>query len=145
MSGGHVNKLLDIFSAYLQKYKGRPPFSNCAELYNVIDSTQVGDISWENFGVKYSGEQPDIPFPWMEDIYDVWMRDPESAVAQIISDPDFAQLMDLIPYREYETATNARCWQDFMSGDWAWEEAVSSSISSMYHLIARNLLGCYCS
>lgn len=145
LSGHHVNKLFDIFTAYLHKYDGVPPFSSCTELYNIIDNTKVGDISWENFGVKYSGERPDVPVPWMDDIYDVWMRDPETAVAQIISNPDFACLMDLVPYREYETATNARCWQNFMSGDWAWDEAVSSSISFMYDWVAKVFLGHYCS
>lgn len=128
MSSYNVNKLLDIFSAYLHKHGDRPPFSTCAELYRVIDSAQVGDVPWDCFGVKYSGDETDNPAPWMDDVYDVWMRDPESALSQIIGNADFKDAMDYAPYsREYDTATDTRHWQDFMSGDWAWDEAVSQS------------------
>lgn len=128
MSAGNVNKLLDIFSAYLQKHADQPPFSTSADLYNTIDSAHVGDIAWECFGVKYCGDRMENPSPWMDDVYDVWMRDPETAITQIIGDADFKDAMDFVPYREYDTATNSRRWQDFMSGDWAWEEAVSPVI-----------------
>ncbi|KAF8123085.1 hypothetical protein EV363DRAFT_1404165 [Boletus edulis] len=123
MSATHVNKLLDIFTTYMHLNGGQPPFSNCSDLYDLIDRTRVGDIAWENFGIKYSGECPDHPLPWMDDVYDVWMRDPESVIGQIIDNPGFTRLMDLTPFREFETASNDRRWQDFMSGDWAWEEA----------------------
>ena len=106
MSGSNVNKLLNIFAAYLHKHGGRPPFSSCAELYDIIDSVQVGNIGWECFGVKYSGDQSDHPVPWMQDVYDVWMHDPDSAVLQIIGSTDYTNLMDFVPYREYDTETN---------------------------------------
>jgi len=32
--------------------------------------------------------------------------------------------MDYVLYREYDAADDQRRWKDFMSGDWAWEEAV---------------------
>jgi Plavaka transposase len=128
MSSSNVNKLLDIFLAYLHKHGDRPPFSSCAKLYNVIDSMQVGDIAWDCFGVKYTGDRTENPAPWMDDVYDVWMHDPECAIMQIIGNTDFKGVMDYVPYREYDTATDTRRWQDFMSGDWAWEEAVSHPI-----------------
>ncbi|KAI6001403.1 hypothetical protein EDD15DRAFT_2361776 [Pisolithus albus] len=31
--------------------------------------------------------------------------------------------MDYRPFREYESATDGRQWEDFMSGDWAWKQA----------------------
>ena len=128
MSGSNVNKLLDIFAAYLHKHGGWPPFSSCAELYDIIDSVQVGDIGWECFGVKYSGDWSDHLVPWMQDVYDVWMRDPDSAVSQIIGSVDYTNLMDFVPYREYDAETNTCHWKDFMSGDWAWEEEVGLSV-----------------
>ncbi|KAN0080179.1 hypothetical protein V8E55_009745 [Tylopilus felleus] len=124
MSASNVTKLLYIFTVYLQKHGERPPFTSCEELYSVIDDVEVGDISWECFGVKYSGDQPDPPAPWMDDVYDVWMRDPETAISQIIGNTDFENLMDFVPYWEYNTETNTQCWRDFMSSDWAWEEVV---------------------
>ena len=62
----------------------------------------------------------------MDDVYDVWMRDPEAAITEIVGDTHFRNLLDLVPYREYDSGTDTRRWQDFMSGDWAWDEAVSS-------------------
>ena len=124
MSGSNVNKLLDIFTAYIHKHGGQPPFSSCAELYNLIDSVRVGDIRWESSGVTYSGDQPDSSIPWMDDVYNVWMRDPDSTISQIIGSTDYINLMDFVPYRKFDTETNMHRWQDFMSGDWAWEEAV---------------------
>lgn len=137
MSAANVNKLLDIFSAFLQKHDDQPPFASCAELYNLINSTQVGDITWESFGVKYNGDQTDNPSPWMDDVYDVWMQDPEHAITDILGNADFTKLMDLMPYREYDTATDARRWQDFMSGDWAWDEAVSITSSENANMFAN--------
>ena len=131
MSASNINKLLDIFTAYLQKHDDHPPFSSCKELYNVIDNVQVGNISWECFGVKYSGNRPDPPVPWMDDIYNVWMCDSDSAISQIIGNADFDNLLDFVPFREYDTETNTWCWQNFMLGDWAWEEAVQLFIHSM--------------
>lgn len=128
MSAGNINRLLDIFTSYLHKHGGHTPFGSCAELYATIDRLQVGDIGWESFGVTYSGNQTDHPAPWMSDVYDIWMRDPETAITQIVGNTDFQGLLDLVPYREYESATNARRWQDFMSGNWAWKEAVSSRL-----------------
>ncbi|KAF8549271.1 hypothetical protein OG21DRAFT_1421617, partial [Imleria badia] len=84
MSGGNINKLMDIFTAYLHKYNGQPPFSSHAELYGIIDSLQVGNIGWESFGVKYSSDRINCPAPWMDNIYNIWMRDPEIAITQIL-------------------------------------------------------------
>ena len=89
---------------------------------------QVGDIGWESFGVVYSGDRTDCPAPWMDDVYDVWMRDPEAVIAEIVGDGHFQKLMDFIPYREYDSATNTHRWRDFMSGDWAWDEAVRTCL-----------------
>lgn len=125
MSNGNINKLLDIFTACLNQHGDQPPFSNSAELHCVIDGLQVGEARWESFGVKYCGDRTENPAPWMDDVYDVWMRDPESVITQLLGNADFKNLLDLVPYREYESATNSRRWQDFLSSDWAWEEAVS--------------------
>ena len=63
--------------------------------------------------------------PWMEDTYQVYYRDPHEVVCSIVANPDFATELDYSLYREYVTETNDRRWCDFMSGDWAWNQAVS--------------------
>ncbi|KAF8479865.1 hypothetical protein JB92DRAFT_2837755 [Gautieria morchelliformis] len=46
-------------------------------MYDTIDSTPLGDISWESFSLQYNGEIPADNVPsWMEADYDVWFRDP---------------------------------------------------------------------
>ena len=124
MAGTHINKLMDIFSAFLKKHDDRLPFTSAAKMYAIIDSIRVGEVKWDCFGIQYTGEKPKVPAPWMDEVYDVWMQDPESCIGQIIGNPDFASLMDYKPYREYVTETNTCRWQDFMSGNWAWQEAV---------------------
>ncbi|KAG2108411.1 uncharacterized protein F5147DRAFT_799705 [Suillus discolor] len=56
------------------------------------------DVKWQCFMVAYDGERPENPKPWMDDKYDVWFRDPCEENDQ-------------------------RQWKDFMSGDWAWDQA----------------------
>ncbi|KAG6370379.1 hypothetical protein JVT61DRAFT_12100 [Boletus reticuloceps] len=41
--------------------------------------------------------------------------------------------MDLTPYREFETVTDDCCFQDFMSGDWAWDEVDMIAEDPMTH------------
>lgn len=139
MSAHNVDNLLEIFSAYLHKHGDQPPFGSCDDLYNTIDRIQVGNIAWNSFGVKFCGDRTENPLPWMDDVYDVWMREPESAITHIIGDADFKNTMDYVPYREYDTATDARRWQNFMSGDWAWEEAVSSPVILLQSTVSYRL------
>jgi len=42
----------------------------------------------------------------------------------MLANPDYATKMDYLPYCEYSTNNDERQWQDFMSGDWAWNQAV---------------------
>ncbi|KAI5997456.1 hypothetical protein EDD15DRAFT_2386971 [Pisolithus albus] len=124
MSAGNINELLSLWNAALSGTHGKPIFRDSAEMYKTIDSTPLGDVKWENFHTSYTGERPteNVP-PWMTDTYDIWFRDPKEVVRNILSEPDFSDDMDYRPFREYESATDGRQWEDFMSGDWAWKQA----------------------
>jgi len=120
-----IDALLEIWAASMLELGGEPLFSNHTDLYRIIDSTSVGDVKWENFTVRYNSEdQGNNAAPWMSDTYDVWYRDPRQVVHNILASPQFRNEMDYTPYREYDTANDERRWQNFMSGDWAWEDAV---------------------
>ncbi|KAG2345489.1 hypothetical protein BDR05DRAFT_998119 [Suillus weaverae] len=41
----------------------------------------------------------------------------------MLANPDYATEMDYRPYREFSTDNDECQWQDFMSGDWAWNQA----------------------
>ncbi|KAI6153199.1 hypothetical protein BKA82DRAFT_34261 [Pisolithus tinctorius] len=123
MSAKKLDTLLEIWAAALLALGGDPLFNNHAELYHVIDSTCVSEVPWEDFTIWYTAEVRDEETaPWMFDNYDVWYRDPQKVIHNILASSDLAAKMDYVPYREYDTTNNERCWQDFMSGNWAWEE-----------------------
>ncbi|KAG1785541.1 uncharacterized protein HD556DRAFT_1249676 [Suillus plorans] len=120
-----IDQLLNIWAASLIEGGSKTTlFPDHRALYKTIDDTPLGDIKWQSFSVKYTGEIPEQGVaPWMTDTYDVWFRDPRNVVNNMLSNPDYAMEIDLQPYREYATENDERQWQDFMSGDWAWSQA----------------------
>ena len=131
MPGVQIDKLMDIWAAFLLQVNGKPLFTNHKDLYKMIDRLTLGDIKWSNFAVKYTGPQPDQNvLPWMKGSYEVYFCDPKKVVCNMLANPDFAKEFDLVPYQEYDSEVNKRCWCDFMSADWAWKQAVSSTCGS---------------
>ncbi|KAG1868313.1 hypothetical protein DFJ58DRAFT_714245 [Suillus subalutaceus] len=116
MSAGNINILLDLWAVTLLKHNNKPPFVDCHNLYKTIDSTPVGDVKWQSFNVRYTGEKPahNVP-PWMTESHEV--------IRNMLANPDYAKEMDYWPYREFSTDGNECQWQDFMSGDRAWNQA----------------------
>lgn len=102
-----------------------PPFADHKDLLNCIDSIPHGEVPWQSFTVGYTGPLPegDIP-PWMEAEYDVWFRCPREIARNQLSNPMFANEMDWAPKRVFDKH-GKREWSDFMSGNWAWRQAVS--------------------
>lgn len=126
MSAGDINFLLGLWGASLAIHSGGPPFSNATHLYNTIDSTPLGDVVWESFSLQYNGTQPESNVPsWMqlEAEYDVWFRDPRTLIHNLLSNPDFKSDFDYAPFQE-RTVDGLHRFQDFMSGNWAWNQAV---------------------
>jgi hypothetical protein len=128
MAGTRVSDLMDIWAAYQQIYDidatYGPPFSSSRDLYNTIDSTEIGDVAWQAFAVEFNGEIPDgaeIP-PWTRKSYEVWFRDPLKIAEAQIANKDYACEMDYAPKRIFSRGQK-RQYTDFMSGNWAWEQA----------------------
>jgi hypothetical protein len=125
MSAGGINCLLTLWAASLAVHNDKPPFANAAHMYNTIDSTPLGDVPWESVTLKYSGIQPEDDIPsWKEADYDVWFRDPRTLIRNILSNPDLKSNFDLVPLQE-RTADGTHRFHNFMSGNWAWKQAVS--------------------
>lgn len=102
---------------------GRAPFQNHQEMLATIDAIKSGDIPWQSFSARYSGDiPPESPPDWMLREYTVYFRDPLSVIRSMISNPDFKGQFDYAPYREFEGGQ--RCLEDLMSGNWAWKQAV---------------------
>ncbi|KAI6043361.1 hypothetical protein EDC04DRAFT_2562900, partial [Pisolithus marmoratus] len=124
MPARKIDMLLDIWAMSLIGLGGQPLFTNHTDLYCIIDSTHVGHVKWDSFAIWYTGEeQCGEPAPWMSDSYEVWYHDPCEVIHNILRSPEFADKLDYVPYQEYDASNNERCWQDFMLGDWAWEQA----------------------
>ncbi|KAF8833072.1 hypothetical protein BDN67DRAFT_863097, partial [Paxillus ammoniavirescens] len=116
MPAAQIDTLLSIWAASLLQHGGQLLFTNHQDLYNTINSTPLGDIKWESFSIKYTGKQPitNTP-PWMNDTYKVWFRDFHELVCSVLGNPNFANNMDIQPYREFEMATDQHRFINFMS------------------------------
>lgn len=130
MSAGDIDIILGLWAASLIPHGDEPPFRNHTELYDTIDATTLGDAPWQSVTLNYSGERPAGPVPsWMESGYDIWYRDPRTLIHDLISNPDFKDEFHYTPFHEY--VNGKHCFQDFMSGDWAWKQAVSTLFYSI--------------
>ncbi|KAI5996391.1 hypothetical protein EDD15DRAFT_2387356 [Pisolithus albus] len=147
MPAKKIDTLLDFWAASLLPLGGTPLFANHKDLYCMIDRTSVGTVQWENFKIRHKrnvqhapdeqNEQDEqgklieledgedgLEAPWMFDIYDIWYRDPRQVVHNLLGRADIKDEMDFVPYREFDGTNEQRRWENFMSGDWAWNEAI---------------------
>jgi hypothetical protein len=130
MSGGNIDILLNLWAASLAKHHDEGPFSSHDNLYDTIDATPYGDVPWESFSVQYNGEIPEGDVPaWMTQEFDVWFRDPQTVVKNLLANPDFDNEFDYVPFQEHDME-GAHRFQDFMSGNWAWKQAVNCHLDN---------------
>lgn len=137
MSAGKIDKLLKLLA---DVYGKQPPFTSSQGLYKLIDAIKQGDVPWNTFSVTYDGARPPegVPQPpWMNEKYEVWFRDPLQVLENQIANPDFNGMMDLSPKRVYRKGK--RQYNDMMSGNWAWEQAVSccNSLAALINIVHR--------
>ncbi|KAN0086206.1 hypothetical protein V8E55_007340 [Tylopilus felleus] len=118
MPAQQINTLLDIWGESLQRAGSQPLYRNHKELYQTIDAIQEGDIKWQCFSLKYTvppDDEDHAPCQWMEATFDVWYRCPRQTIHNFLANPELAEKMDYQP--------DERHFQDFMGGDWAWDQA----------------------
>jgi hypothetical protein len=124
MSASNIDTLMDLWGATLLPHGDSPPFANHSDLYQTIDSTELGGAPWQNFVITYQGDLPEVSAPeWMTSSYEVWFHDPHVLIKDILANPDYKDHVDYAPIQEFG-ATGDRQYHNFMSGDWAWEQAV---------------------
>ncbi len=125
MSASNIDALMELWNASV--LPSSPPFANHVDMYRTIDSTPLGDVRWQCFTMRYA--DGDVPEPasdaptWMTDQHEVWYRDVHTIVKHMLSNPDFNGKIDYGPIREFSAQGNRR-FRNFMSGDWAWKQAV---------------------
>jgi hypothetical protein len=117
-----TNSLMELWCASFIQCgiaDGAIPFLNHKDLYDTIDSTPLGGTPWQTFSLSYDSPLPDNNAPpWMHDKFEVWFQDPHLITKSILSNPDFTNEFDFVPFREFGTDGKQK-WQNFMSGSWA--------------------------
>lgn len=125
MSASNVDTLMGLWESSLATNHAHAPFLTCNEMYRYIDAIPYGKVDWRSFVLTYSPEDDiDNPPSWMEDPQVIWYRDPLKVLRSIISNPSFDGEFDYVPYHKYVNGIHH--FQNFMSGDWAWKQAVSN-------------------
>ena len=66
---------------------------------------------------------PPTPPQWMTRTYELCIRNTCQVLQQQFACPEFKDKIDYTPYRQFNKA-GKRIWLNFMSGDWAWKQAV---------------------
>ena len=64
----------------------------------------------------------------MESEYTIWFRDPLSLFKNLLENPGFAGSFYYTPYQQFDN-NGKRRYEHFMSGNWAWKQAVSNVLS----------------
>ena len=93
--------------------------------YRMIDATPLGGIPWQSVNLSYDGPQPDNPPTWMTDEHTIQYRDQQLLFKNMLDNPDFANLINYAPYRQYDAKDGIHHYENLMSGDWSWKQAVS--------------------
>ncbi|KAG1821798.1 uncharacterized protein BJ212DRAFT_1477638 [Suillus subaureus] len=125
MSAPNINTLLDLWATLLLKHHDHPPFADHKDLYKTIDNILIGGVNWQSFNIQYSGDkpaEPDVPL-WMSEWFDVWYHDPHEVAQNILANPDYVNEFNYRPFHEFSVDKDECHFQDFMSADWAWQQA----------------------
>jgi len=122
MSSKNIDYLLNLWALSLMKHEDLGPFESYQHLYETIDSTKLGDAPWQCFETEPLALGTDAP-SWARQTYEVWYRDPEAVIANMLDNPDFDGAFDTVPYVHLDS-NGKRRWHDFMSANFAWRHCV---------------------
>ena len=122
MSAGNIDELLDIWGESTENGED-PPFRSHEHLYETIDATRHGDTPWNCLVVTYNGEASHPRPSWQMGEWEVFYRDPDIVISQMLENPDFDGQIDYAAYVGLDK-TGKRCWSDFMSGNFAYQRSV---------------------
>jgi hypothetical protein len=122
MSAGNIDELFDIWAESNENGED-PPFNSHEHVYETIDATQHGDAPWHCFAVSYNGEARHPCPSWQTGEWEVFYRDPNVVLTQMLQNPDFDGQFDYAAYVGLDKS-GKRYWSDFMSGNFAYRWSV---------------------
>ncbi|KAJ6622418.1 hypothetical protein B0H10DRAFT_2175040 [Mycena sp. CBHHK59/15] len=118
MSKDNIDYLLELWGLSLMKHGDLGPYDNYQQLYAAIDDVKLGDAPWKCFK---TGGDADVSAPdWARQEYEIWYRDPDVVIRNMLDNPDFDGEFDTTPYVQLDR-NGKRRWSDFMSGNFAWK------------------------
>ncbi|KAL1740672.1 hypothetical protein HDZ31DRAFT_47033 [Schizophyllum fasciatum] len=118
-----IKQALDHWTATLLPYGAQAPWKNEKEMYATIDAIQGGSSPWTCVKMRYTGALPaGVPPRWMMEEYELYTRDSRMLLQQQLRSDQFQASLTPAPYRQFNNAGD-RVLSNFMSGDWAWEQA----------------------
>ncbi|PBK62830.1 hypothetical protein ARMSODRAFT_990403 [Armillaria solidipes] len=123
MSQGGIDELMELWTLTMLKHGDFGPFENHDAMHKAIDSIRQGDAPWKCFVAQADTNlSPNAP-NWQRDQYQIWYRDPDTVISNMLANPDFSDEFDAAPYIEVGQDGKRR-WCDFMSGNFAWRHAM---------------------
>ncbi|KAN0125682.1 hypothetical protein V8E52_000889 [Russula decolorans] len=122
MSGGNIDELLDIWAESMMESGEDPPFKSHEHMYETIDATRHGDAPWNCLVVSYNGKASDACPSWQMDEWEVFYRNPDVVLRQMLENPDFKGQIDYAVYVGLDK-TGKRYWSDFMLGNYAYQQS----------------------
>jgi hypothetical protein len=138
MSGSNIDILMELWAAYSSlrdpediSSLNLSPFSKHRDMYRTIDAIPIGSVPWQSISLSFDGPIPENPPSWMKAEHTVWFREPRLLFKQMLENPDFQHSFDYVPYQQYDTH-GQHCYENFMSGDWAWKQAVITHLFLLY-------------
>ncbi|KAI0316533.1 hypothetical protein OF83DRAFT_1172820 [Amylostereum chailletii] len=121
MSAGDIDYLLELWAMDMDRYGDTGPYASFRHLYKTIDAIKHGDAPWQCFTTSFIGDVPDDAPKWKKQQYQVWYRDPDVVICNMLDNPDFGGQFDTSAYKFYD-ASGKRHWTNFMSGNFAWRQ-----------------------
>jgi hypothetical protein len=126
MPAKQIDDLMQVLASF-DEFRGKPPFNSDADVHDSIDAIPLGDVPWQSLSLKhpnFDNPSPDDA-PWKHTEYEVWFRDPRELIRHQLANPDFANDIDYSA-RQVFGEQGQRVWTDLMTGNWAWDQSVST-------------------
>ncbi|KAF6752471.1 hypothetical protein DFP72DRAFT_991074 [Ephemerocybe angulata] len=123
MSQENINTLLNLWGLSVMQHGATfGPFDNYKHIFDTIDDIEQGDAPWMCMKVSINEELDETAQSWKKKEYELWFRDPDVVLSNMLSNPDFDGQFDYQPYVEVDE-NNKRRWSDYMSGNYSWRQA----------------------
>ncbi|KAF8992099.1 hypothetical protein BDZ89DRAFT_1097399 [Hymenopellis radicata] len=122
MSQGDIDHLMELWDLSMKEHGGCAPFKDHDQMYQGIDDIPIGSAPWKCFVAPPPPDLPATAPEWKKQSYQIWYRDPDTVISNMLTNPDFAHEFDTAPY-VHIGPDGKRRWSEFMSGNFAFNHA----------------------